>query len=174
MLYDWISNPKSTFHTAPEANDAYTLPGIVQAQPMPPPLVDASDLLADPNKIVKQYCESLGVPFDQSMLSWESGNVSAFNAWQGYHTAAEQSTGFKTETPTDVEAEEAAKVRKASSSNILSTASDTDSSGNDSEGEAPKPKTSGKKNLPAEVLEAIGANMDSYNYLYTQRSFKKT
>lgn len=145
MLYDWMANPQSTFHTQPEANDAHKLPGQVQAQPTPPPLVDASDLLAHPDEVVAKYCGVLGVPFDQSMLSWESGTVNAFNTWQGYHTAAENSTGFKKETPAARQAEEAAQKRRRGDS--------IDSGKEDAEHQ--KHGTAGKEELPAEVLEAI-------------------
>jgi len=155
LLYDWMANPKSTFHTAKEANDAHLIPGQVQAQPMPPPLVDASDLLARPDDVVARYCAAIGVPFDDGMLSWESGTVNAFNSWQGYHTAAQNSTGFKRETPVDPSAEQAGKQRKRVDS------VDSNSATSESQGQEKKQddkdvkKDSEKQDLPKEVTDAI-------------------
>ncbi|PWN31505.1 uncharacterized protein FA14DRAFT_166128 [Meira miltonrushii] len=142
LLYDWMANPKSTFHTAEETNDAHLIPGQVQAQPMPPPLVDASDLLARPDDVVARYCAAIGVPFDDGMLSWESGTVNAFNSWQGYHTAAQNSTGFKRETPVDPSAEQAETFLNGSS------------------------------RISDHAFSPSSANLDSYNYLYAFRSIK--
>lgn len=144
-----MNNPKSSFHTRPEGDAK--LPGLVQAQPMPPPLIDASDLLAEPPKVISQYCGSIGVPFDEGMLSWKSGQVKAFSSWQGYHTAAENSTGFKKETPSNPEAEQAARsARRGSSGSNVSLGSDV-SSGD----ESTAPGDSAKKEMPAEVLDTI-------------------
>jgi hypothetical protein len=60
-----------------------------------PPLVDASDLLAEPKTIMRMYCES-GIQdrFEPSMLEWTAGQVKAFDKWPGWHDAAQYSTGF--------------------------------------------------------------------------------
>lgn len=170
ILYDWMANPESSFHKAGESDGSHTWPGQVQSQPMPPPLIDASVLLADPNHVLSEYCAALGVPFDSSMLSWESGPVQEFAAWGTYHSGAENSTGFKKETPVEKEAEEAARRILASDGSGLS---DTASSEADTETESEvRTKAKAKKQMPEEVLETISHNMDAYNYLFAQRSIK--
>ncbi|KAJ9478110.1 hypothetical protein PHBOTO_001695 [Pseudozyma hubeiensis] len=97
ILYDWISNPNSTFNT--EKGDEHAV-----EQPQPPPLLDATTLLAHPDHAIKSYCEAMGIPFSPEMLSWDSGPVDEWAKWGGYHNAAENSTGFKKEavaTPTE-------------------------------------------------------------------------
>lgn len=124
----------------------------MQAQPLPPPLVDASDLLSDPPQVIQKFCAAIGVPFDESMLSWKSGKVEAFSSWQGYHTAAENSTGFKKETPVLSEAEQAAlKVQRRSSSS--SDASSSSSHSADSVSEAVGDKKVSQ--IPQDVLDTI-------------------
>jgi hypothetical protein len=152
LLYDWIANPKSTFHTAPEDDVSNSWPGQIQAQPQPPPLIDASVLLANPDHVLSEYCSALGIPFDEAMLSWESGPVEEFAAWGTYHNAAENSTGFKKETPIDKEAEDAGRRRAHSGGGL----SDTASSEGDTETEADsRAKAKAKKQMPDEVLQTI-------------------
>jgi hypothetical protein len=60
-----------------------------------PPLIDASDLLAEPKAIMRMYCESaIYDRFEPSMLEWTSGRVEAFDKWPGWHIEAQHSTGF--------------------------------------------------------------------------------
>lgn len=151
MLYDWMANPQSSFHKADEDSSS-TFPGQIQSQVQPPPLVDASVLLADPDHVLSEYCAALGIPFDQAMLSWESGPVKEFAAWGTYHSGAENSTGFKKETPVDKEAAEAGKRPMTFSGGGLS---DTASSEADTETEADQRKAKAKRQLPEDVLQTI-------------------
>lgn len=93
LLYDWIADPSSTFHQPADADERYaSFP--VQEQAMPPPLVSASVLLENPGAVLEQYCGALGVPFDESMLSWNPGAVDIWAKWGKYHESAEGSSGF--------------------------------------------------------------------------------
>lgn len=40
-----------------------------------PLIIDGSDLRASPRRVVRRYCEALGLPFTDSMLSWEDGRI---------------------------------------------------------------------------------------------------
>ena len=103
LLYDWIADPTSTFHTP--TDDKRYAAYAVQKQAMPPPLVDASTLLENPGATLEQYCKALGVPFTESMLSWDPGAVDIWAKWGSYHAAAEDSSGFrktKEEPPKDL------------------------------------------------------------------------
>ena len=67
ILYDWMSNPESSFNKAPE-DELATYPGQIQSQAQPLPLVDASVLLSNPEHTISSYCAAVGMPFDPSML----------------------------------------------------------------------------------------------------------
>ncbi|PKI83221.1 hypothetical protein MVES1_003082 [Malassezia vespertilionis] len=93
LLYDWIADPSSAFHRDEQDEEKYKA-WPVQTQPMPPPLVDAAVLVAEPEATVKHYCAQSGIPFEEEMLSWKSGRVDQFEKWGTYHDKAEKSTGF--------------------------------------------------------------------------------
>jgi hypothetical protein len=136
-------------HKAPESDSSTNWPGQIQSQVQPPPLIDASVLLGNPDYVLKEYCSALGIPFDNSMLTWESGPVEEFAAWGTYHSGAENSTGFKKETPIEKEAQDAGKKVTHYGGGL----SDTASSEADTETESSRQKA--KKQMPEEVLETI-------------------
>ena len=53
LLYKWISNPQSTFNTDTSGDGEASLPGRPQNQSLPPPLIDASVLLANPSATIE-------------------------------------------------------------------------------------------------------------------------
>jgi len=89
LLYDWIANPSSSFNLYSNKS--------TQNQPQPPPLIDTSTLLANPEHSLSEYCKEVGIPFYPEMLSWQSGPVEEWEKWKGYHNQAENSTGFRKE-----------------------------------------------------------------------------
>ncbi|KAI8626835.1 hypothetical protein F5Y19DRAFT_191100 [Xylariaceae sp. FL1651] len=67
-------------------------------------IVDADDLLAHPEDIVSQYCASVDVPFDRSMLRWGTESEQqrakdAFKNWAPFHDAVLKSTSLKARPP---------------------------------------------------------------------------
>jgi len=58
-------------------------------------VVDAMTFSENPAGVLTAYCEHLGVPFDPDSLSWESRDVRRWDNWEGWHEAAERSTGIK-------------------------------------------------------------------------------
>lgn len=60
-----------------------------------PAIVDASDLIRNPEGTVAAYCEKLGIPFMPEALSWEPHKVPEWEMWSKWHDEAEQSTGIK-------------------------------------------------------------------------------
>lgn len=63
-------------------------------------VVDADDLLDNPNGIIKTFCESVGIEFDPKMLDWNSEEddqeaKDAFKKWPGFHDDAIQSSALK-------------------------------------------------------------------------------
>jgi hypothetical protein len=60
-----------------------------------PAIVDASDLIGNPESIVAAYCASLGIPFMPEALSWEPRQVPEWEMWTEWHEEAQESTGIK-------------------------------------------------------------------------------
>ena len=63
-------------------------------------VVDADDLLDDPASIIAAYCGSVGIEYDEQMLSWNSEDdqkyaKDAFKKWAGFHEDALHSTDLK-------------------------------------------------------------------------------
>lgn len=63
-------------------------------------VIDADDMLDDPEGILRQYCDSIGLDFNQAMLKWDSEESHAFakeqfEKWNGFHDDAINSTDLK-------------------------------------------------------------------------------
>lgn len=63
-------------------------------------VVDADDLLDDPAGIIAAYCKSVGIGYDDRMLSWDSEEdqkhaQDAFEKWKGFHEDALNSRDLK-------------------------------------------------------------------------------
>lgn len=60
-----------------------------------PPVIDASDVLQDPRRILSLLCDAIAIPFDEAMLSWPAGKRATDGIWAKYwYAAVEASTGF--------------------------------------------------------------------------------
>lgn len=65
-----------------------------------PPVIDAADVLRDPERMLVLLCEAVGVPFDPVMLSWPPGRRDTDGIWAKYwYDAVERSTGFEPYVP---------------------------------------------------------------------------
>jgi len=60
----------------------------------PPVVVDATDLEDNPERVIKEYCEEVGIPFIPEGLNWRAGEVKAWSVWEEWHIDAMKSTGF--------------------------------------------------------------------------------
>ncbi|KAK4902261.1 hypothetical protein LTR27_001164 [Elasticomyces elasticus] len=63
-------------------------------------VIDADDLLDDPEGILRKYCESIGLEFRQEMLNWDNEEdhmyaKEAFEKWNGFHDDAIYSKDLK-------------------------------------------------------------------------------
>jgi hypothetical protein len=68
----------------------------------PPPVLAARDVLIDPEATLRALCDALGVPFRDTMLSWEPGRRESDGLWAEYwYDTVEQSTGFRPYEPKD-------------------------------------------------------------------------
>lgn len=60
-----------------------------------PPVVDARDVLLDPEAMLARLCDVLGVPFDGAMLRWAPGPRATDGVWSAHwYGTVEQSDGF--------------------------------------------------------------------------------
>jgi hypothetical protein len=91
--------PDFTFEEAgfEELHRLYTL--AVEAGQEEPAVVDAADLLAEPEGIVAAYCERIRVPHKPEALSWEPGEVPEWRMWSEWHADAQNSTGLQPRSP---------------------------------------------------------------------------
>ena len=60
-----------------------------------PIVLETTKLLADPPRVLRRTCELLGLPFEESMLSWEAGPKPEDGVWAQYwYERTHASTGF--------------------------------------------------------------------------------
>jgi hypothetical protein len=60
-----------------------------------PPVIEGSDVLADPARSLSLLCNALGIPFTERMLSWAPGRRATDGVWApAWYNAVEASTGF--------------------------------------------------------------------------------
>lgn len=70
----------------------------------PPPVLDSATLLQNPESILRQLCERLGLPFDPAMLTWPPGRRATDGAWApAWYANVERSTGFHPYRPSSTE-----------------------------------------------------------------------
>ncbi|SMY21580.1 unnamed protein product [Zymoseptoria tritici ST99CH_1A5] len=63
-------------------------------------VLDADDMLDNPEGYLRKYCESVGIDFNEQMLQWDSEESHAFakeqfEKWNGFHDDAINSTDLK-------------------------------------------------------------------------------
>ncbi|KAL1495771.1 hypothetical protein AB1Y20_016633 [Prymnesium parvum] len=62
----------------------------------PPTIIDADDLLEDPQGVMKAFSTAVGLPFKESMLSWAAGPVKELESpFSGWTEDVQKSTGIK-------------------------------------------------------------------------------
>jgi hypothetical protein len=63
---------------------------------VPPPVVDAADILANPARTLERLCQALGIAYTPSMLGWPAGPRPADGIWApAWYQSVERSTGFQ-------------------------------------------------------------------------------
>lgn len=61
-----------------------------------PPVIDARDVLEDPEAQLRALCAALDVEWDPAMLEWEAGPRETDGAWaRHWYSGVEKSTGFQ-------------------------------------------------------------------------------
>jgi len=65
-----------------------------------PPIVDAKDVLENPERILRLLCQAVGVEFIRSMLSWQPGLRETDGIWAKYwYSEVAKSTSFQPYRP---------------------------------------------------------------------------
>ena len=60
-----------------------------------PPVIDANDVLSDPEGVLSKLCEALGIAWERAMLAWEPGPRRTDGPWAPHwYAAVEASCGF--------------------------------------------------------------------------------
>ncbi len=68
----------------------------VTAQGKPCPIVDAADILQDPEGMLRTLCKALDIPFSHAMLSWPDGARASDGVWgDHWYDSVRASTGFR-------------------------------------------------------------------------------
>lgn len=72
-----------------------------------PAIVEATDLVTEPEKIMRLYCEKgIKDSFESDMLEWKPERIQAFDKWPGWHDVAQYSTGFSKTVPKKASSDE--------------------------------------------------------------------
>ena len=65
-----------------------------------PPVVDAKDVLQNPARMLRLFCDAIGVEFDEAMLSWPPGLRDTDGVWAKYwYDDVARSTSFQPYEP---------------------------------------------------------------------------
>jgi hypothetical protein len=65
-----------------------------------PPVIDAHDVLENPERILRLLCEAIGVEFTNAMLSWSPGLRETDGIWaKHWYEEVAKSTGFRERPP---------------------------------------------------------------------------
>jgi hypothetical protein len=65
-----------------------------------PPIIDAREILLDPERILRLLCETIGVAFDGAMLSWAPGLRETDGVWaKNWYEEVARSTSFQPYQP---------------------------------------------------------------------------
>jgi len=69
-----------------------------------PPILDSKDILMNPEGILSKFCETIGIPFMDTMLKWPAGKRDTDGVWAPHwYNRVEESTGFKPYSEKEVE-----------------------------------------------------------------------
>jgi hypothetical protein len=68
-----------------------------------PPVIDADDLLREPEGVLRALCDALDLPFQPAMLSWPPGPRATDGIWaRHWYGRVEASTGFEPASASEV------------------------------------------------------------------------
>lgn len=87
--------PNATLEEAGFEQQLRLMRTVRELEPGPLVVVDAEELKRDPEPVVRDYCEKVGLEFKPEALEWDPGSPSReWKPWEDWHANAMQSTGF--------------------------------------------------------------------------------
>lgn len=97
LISHYNKYPKFTFEQAGYAAIEQLHEYVTDVLQQPSIIIDGNDFRNYPSSIMGQYCENIGLSFDDRTLHWKPGNLKGWEIWQrqGWHKEAEQSTGVR-------------------------------------------------------------------------------
>jgi len=60
----------------------------------PPVVINAADLQAYPDELMKKYCNTVGIQYEPHMTTWEPCPTPGLHVWAEYHKVVKASSGF--------------------------------------------------------------------------------
>ena len=82
----------------------------LRARGQDPPVLDARRLLLDPEHVLRELCDRVGLEWDPAMLSWPPGPQPEDGPWARYwYDNVERSTGFAPYRPRNAEVPESCR-----------------------------------------------------------------
>ena len=76
-----------------------------------PPVIEARHLLTDPEHVLRELCDRIGLAWDPAMLSWPAGPRPEDGPWARYwYDNVERSTGFAPYRPRSTEVPESCRA----------------------------------------------------------------
>ena len=67
---------------------------IVEGLDQPKVVIDADILCSDPEGVVSEWCELMGLPYVEDALTWDPGMRPEWEHWSEWHTSTARATGF--------------------------------------------------------------------------------
>jgi len=86
-------NPDLTLQEVGYENLLEIFSAVFRSTGMAPAVIDAADLVAEPEGTVRAYCARVGIPFRPEALSWERGDRSEWARTARWHGDVNRSTG---------------------------------------------------------------------------------
>jgi hypothetical protein len=72
---------------------------VAEVADRPPAVIDANELLATPEALVRCYCERVGIEFRPEALRWSAGMRADWQQTSRWHAATSSTTGFEAPPP---------------------------------------------------------------------------
>jgi hypothetical protein len=64
-----------------------------------PPVIDGEQLKTEPERVVRVWCEAVGLIFDRDALTWEPGRAEGWGTWSPWVSTVERSSGLPVDDP---------------------------------------------------------------------------
>ena len=72
---------------------------VVEVTGSPPAVIDSDELRSDPDRVIGEWCERVGIDHRPASLRWEPGMQPEWQLWRSWYENAAASTGFTPPAP---------------------------------------------------------------------------